>query len=338
MGNFNCCQENKYKNEENNRIYQINRIKYVPNEKENINLNTNNTINNNKNIYEILSYDIEENALFKNYIRIPILTSLKGISELNLKSYLYLCGTSSLNEDSSSYLFQLNFQTLSTKIMVNSKYCHYFPSLIAINQDKIVCIGGKKHIECEIYDTNADHWSLIPELPEERYKCTLCYDYKSKFLYLFGGINTEKKQNKNIFIEKDNILRISSKNNSFPIWEKIFMESKIENRLLNRVSSAAIFLGENIILIGGQNEEGKKMKNISKFDIKKFRIESSGNQLEFPAEFINQTIFIDFGFNCVSEKNFFYLFDSENNIHIINKQKYITNLDNEELQINIISY
>jgi hypothetical protein len=222
--------------------------------------------------------------------------------------------------------------------MVNSKYCHYFPSLIAINYDKIVCCGGKKHIECEIYDTNIDHWSLIPELPEERYKCTSCYDYKNKFLYLFGGINTEKKKNKDIFIEKDNILRISSKNNSFPIWEKIFIESKIENRLLNRISSAAIFLGENIILIGGQNEEGKKMKNISKFDIKKFKIESSGNQLEFPAEFINQTTFIDFGFNCVNEKNFFYLFDTENNIHIINKQKYITNLDNEELQINISSY
>ena len=337
MGNFNCCQENKNKNKENNRIYQINRIKHSLKEKENDNLiNKNN--NNNKNIYEILSYDIEENTLSKYNIKIPILTSFKGISELNLNSKLILCGTPSLNEDSSSYLFQINFETFSTKIMVNSKYCHYFPSLIAINHDKIACIGGKKHIECEIYDTIIDHWALIPELPEERYKATLCFDYKNKFLYLFGGINSEKKRNKNIFIEKDNILRISSKNNSFPIWEKIFLETKIENTLLNRISSASIFLGENIILIGGENEEGKKTKNIGKFDINKFSIESSGNHLEFPAEFINQSTFIDYGCNYVYEKNFFYLFDTENNIHIINKQKYISDLDNDELQINIMSY
>ena len=341
MGNFNCCQEKSNKIKENNRIYQINRIKVKQKEKEKENNNvniTNNNDNNNKNIYEIFSYDIEENNLFKYNIKIPIITSLKGISELNLDSKLYLCGSSLLNEDSSSYLFQISFETVSSKIMVNSKYCHYYPSLIAINFDEIACIGGKKQVQCEIYDTTIDHWSLIAELPEERYKATLCFDYRNKYLYLFGGINSEKKRNKNAFIENDNILRISSKNNSFPIWDKIYIENKIENRLLNRISSAAIFLGENIILIGGENEEGKKIKNISKFDINKLRIELSGKNLEFPAKFINQNVFVEYGFNNLYEKNFFYLFDTENNIHIINKQQYINNLDNDDLQINIISY
>ena len=326
MGNLNCCQENKYRNEDNNKIYQINRTKYSKKNKEKEDLNDK---------CEILSYDIEENILLKYYIKIPILKSLKGISELNLNSKLYLCGNSSLNDDSSSYLFQLNFKDLSTKILVNSKYCHYFPSLITINNDKIICIGGKKHVECEIYDINIDHWTLMPDLPEERYKSTLCYDYKNKYLYLFGGINSEKRNKK--YIEKDNFLRISSKNYSFPIWEKIFLETKIENKLLNRISSATIFLGDYIIIIGGQNEEGKKLKNISKFDVDKYRIESSGHQLEFPAKFINYNILVDYKYNFINEKNFFYLFDSDNNIHIINKQQYITNLDNDDLQINITS-
>ena len=326
MGNLNCCQENKYRNEDNNKIYQINRTKYSKKNKEKEDLNDK---------CEILSYDIEENILLKYYIKIPILKSLKGISELNLNSKLYLCGNSSLNDDSSSYLFQLNFKDLSTKILVNSKYCHYFPSLIAINNDKIICIGGKKHVECEIYDINIDHWTLMPDLPEERYKSTLCYDYKNKYLYLFGGINSEKRNKK--YIEKDNFLRISSKNYSFPIWEKIFLETKIENKLLNRISSATIFLGDYIIIIGGQNEEGRKLKNISKFDVDKYRIESSGHQLEFPAKFINYNILVDYKYNFINEKNFFYLFDSDNNIHIINKLQYITNLDNDDLQINITS-
>ena len=331
MGNFNCCHENKYYTEENNKIFQLNE------EKEKLEKNNNKDNLNDKNKYNLFSYDIEENLLMKYSIKIPILTSLKGISQLNLKSKLYLCGSSSLNIDSSSFLFQIDCKNLSTKIMVNSKYSHYNPSLIAINTDKIICIRGKKNIECEIYDIIIDHWSSMPKLPEERYKSTLCYDYKNKFLYLFGGVNTKGKNKKKIFIEKDNILRISSRNYSFPIWEKIFLETKIENKLLNRISSATIFLGDYIIIIGGQNEEGKKLKNISKFDVDKYRIESSGHQLEFPAKFINYNILVDYKYNFINEKNFFYLFDSDNNIHIINKQQYITNLDNDDLQINITS-
>ena len=321
MGNLNCCQENQFKHEENNKIYQINRVKYSKKEskeKESFNEKC-----------EIISYDIEENITFKIYIKIPILTSLKGISELNLNSKLYLCGTSSLDDDSSSYLFQLSFKNPSTKIMVNSKFCHYYPSLISINKDKIICIGGKRHVECEIYDINLGHWEIMPDLPEERYKASLCYDYKNKFLYLFGGINSEKGKNKK-FIEND-FLRISCKNYSFPIWEKIFLETKVENKLLKRISSAAIFLGDYIIILGGENEEGKKMKNISKYDIKTDSLEASVNQLEFPAKFNNQN-------NFTNDKNIFYLFDSDNNIHIINKQQYISNLDNDELQIKITTH
>lgn len=333
MGNLNCCLETKRQKEENNKIYQLNRKKHPTKEPE----ETNSTYK-----YEILSYDVEENTLRSYYMKIPLLTSLKGFSELNLKSKLYLCGSSSPNKELSSYLIQLNINNLSSKIMVNSNYCHYSPSLVAIYRDKIVCVGGKNCKECEIYDISIDHWSILPKLPEERYKCTLCFDYKNKFLYLFGGINNEKNCVKNKYIEKDNILRIATKNYSFPIWEKIFLETNIENKLLNRISSAAVFFGNNsIIIIGGKNEEKKNMKNIClvKYDNNKNKmsVESSGHQLEFPAKFKNQNIFLDFGLKNYDEGNFFYFFDCDNNIHIINKQQYISDLENGELAISINS-
>ena len=89
--------------------------------------------------------------------------------------------------------------------------------------------------------------------------------------------------------------------------------------------------------MGGQNEEGKKTKNICKFNIKKCSLESSGHQLEFPSKFRNQNIFVNYSFHNLEERNFFYFFDCGNNIHIINKQQYIDNWQNEELQIKITS-
>ena len=86
-------------------------------------------------------------------------------------------------------------------------------------------------------------------MPEERYKCTLCFDYKSKILYLFGGINSKKNNINSNYIEKENILRINTKNSIFTSWEKIIIESKLENKLLTRISSASLILDENNIII-----------------------------------------------------------------------------------------
>jgi len=143
-----------------------------------------------------------------------------------LNSKLYLCGTPSTNEDASSYLFQITFQTLHTKIMVSSQYGHYYPSLISINNNKILCVGGKKQRQCEIYDIIINHWSPFPELPEERYKCTLCFNYKNKHLYLFGGIN-----NKNNFLSTDSNLfhRPATPKNSKTLRNKSEKKKTLDN-------------------------------------------------------------------------------------------------------------
>lgn len=341
MGNVNkCCIDDKI-NDEKNKIYQINRLQDT-NEKKGNNLENNkeesiNNLNLNNGKYQLLSYDIEENTLFTYTIKIPIINSLKGLSELNCNSKLYLCGTPSINEDASSYLFQINFQTLNTQIMVSSQFGHYYPSLISINNNKIICIGGKNQIQCELYDTIINHWTNLPELPEERYKCTLCFDYNNKQLYLFGGINSKKNAINVNFIEKDSILKINTKNSCFPSWEKIFIESKLENKLLTRVSAASLLLDENtIILIGGENENGKILKNIIKYNIKDCSLALTGHYLDFPSKFINQSTITDDKSEDNNNKNINYFFDSKNNIHNINKQQYLSNSENkEELKINI---
>ena len=337
MGNIKCCVDEKVKLDDNKKIFQIDRLKETNDNKENNNsLNQNIEYYSNDNLklsngqYQLLSYDIEENTLFKYIIRIPIINSLNGLSELNLNSKLYLCGTPSTNEDASSYLFQITFQTLHTKIMVSSQYGHYYPSLISINNNKILCVGGKKQRQCEIYDIIINHWSPFPELPEERYKCTLCFNYKNKHLYLFGGINNKNNLNLN-YIEKESILMINTKNYYYS-WERILIESRLENKLLTRISSASLFLDDsNLIIIGGENENGKILKNIIKFNTRNFNVSLTGQYLDVPAKFINQSTIID-----NNEGNTIYFFDTKNNIHNINKQQYLSSVsDKYEFKINI---
>jgi hypothetical protein len=335
MGNIKCCADEKINIDDNKKLFQLDRIKEAKKNKENSSSNKEEDINNditlNTGQYLLLSYDVEENTLMNYIIKIPIITSLNGLSELNLNSKLYLCGTPSISRDASSYLFQITLQSLSTQIMVSSQYGHYYPSLISINSNKLLCIGGKKQTQCEIYDITINHWALFPELPEERYKCTLCYDYKNKNLYLFGGINSKKNSINTNYIEKENILMINTKNYYYS-WEKILVESRFENKLLTRVSSAALFLDDNnIIILGGENENGKILKNIIKFNTQNCSISMVGKYLEFPSKFINQSTIIEKN----EERNTIYFFDTKNNVHNINKQQFLSHLDKDELRINI---
>ena len=339
MGKINCCVDEKIQYDDNKKLFQLNRFRDEDNiDENNIELNKKEQNDNNdlaNGEFELLSYDIEENTLFKHIIKIPIINSLKGISELNFNSKLYLCGTSESSEDASSYLFQITFSTLNTQIMVSSQYRHYFPSLISIGNNKIVCIGGKNQIECELYDTDINHWTTIQELPEERYRCTLCFDYKNKLLYLFGGINNRKNTINLNYIEKDSILRINVKNNIYASsWERILIETRLENKLLTRVSAASLYLDENnIIIIGGENENGKILKNIVNFDLSDFSLSLTGKYLDFPSKFINQSTIVD---NNELGNNIIYFIDSKNNIHNINKQQFLSSSsDKDDLKINI---
>ena len=160
------------------------------------------TLKNEKGEYQLLSYDIEEERFMKFKIIFPIIKSIEGLNELCIKSKFYLCGISPKQKNEGSFLFEINLgdkienNELNAQILINSQYPHVYPSLISDKSGQIICIGGKGQTKCELYNFNLNKWYVLPHLPEERYKCTLCIDPTQTYLYLFGGMNTTKKKKK----------------------------------------------------------------------------------------------------------------------------------------------
>ena len=84
---------------------------------------------------------------------------------------------------------------LTAKILINSQFPHVYPSLVYDSLGQIICVGGRGQTHCELYNNNLNKWYMLPSLPEEKYKCTLCIDAKNIYVYAFGGINTKDKNN-----------------------------------------------------------------------------------------------------------------------------------------------
>ena len=67
-------------------------------------------------------------------------------------------------------------------------------------------------------------WCSLPQLPNERYKCSLCLDTKGDFVYLFGGISqdnvNEKDDESNAEIK---ILRMNL--DRLLIWENLIVKN-----------------------------------------------------------------------------------------------------------------
>ena len=105
----------------------------------------------NKGKYKLLFYDITLNNTIIIERKLEIVKSLEGLSELNFEQKLYLCGNSRLEDNEGSFLFELDPLNPKTKILVNSTYGHYYPSLISFENKYIFCIGGKNQIHCEKY-------------------------------------------------------------------------------------------------------------------------------------------------------------------------------------------
>ena len=219
-----CCNErNSYKHD-NSHIYQINRYvkctkkdpQLLPESQRDTvssSISTNSNINNNSNPvnnkkqylknktgeFQILNYDIDEEYFIELRVVFPIIRTIEGMSELNMDKKLFLCGISPKQKNEGSFLLQINLdlkglnsdEQIKPEILINSHYPHIYPSLIHDKNEKILCIGGKGQTLCELYNLSMNKWIALPELPEERYKCTLCLDNKGDYVYLFGGINSE---------------------------------------------------------------------------------------------------------------------------------------------------
>ena len=344
------CQINRFKhskknqngmNDINNNNCLLNFSSSSDNSNNNINNNTNN-INNekigidsindilpnnlkenllpNKGKYKLLFYDITLNNTLIIERKLEIVKSLEGLSELNFEQKLYLCGNSRLEDNEGSFLFELNPLNPKTKILVNSTYGHYYPSLISFENIYIFCIGGKNQIHCEKYNIEKNCWLPLPNLPEERYMSTICFDPNNTSLYLFGGINSTKPNiNKTLYIENNYILRLKNQMNS--LWEKIDIKTENEKKLLKRILAGSLVFNDqedNIYILGGENDQKNFLNDIIKFNIKTFSFTDTNKKLKFPTIFFNQYP------TKYQGNNFMYvLFDKFNNIIKIDKHDFV---------------
>ena len=343
MGQLFCCRKvdfNQLKYDQ--YLLQINR--YVNNNDSNNNkkIKKNNIFqfeeiiqNNNKNLDEnlfpinskfiMIFYEINKNQKIIMKRKLESIKTLEGLSELNHNNNLYLCGSSSLIPESEegSHFFQLNPLNPETKILPKAKYPHYYPALISIKKNYIYCIGGKSQHHCEGYNINENKWIPLPNLPEERYLCTLCYDELNNFIYLFGGINDKNHLHKDkLSIEYDYFLRLKNdidNNNNSAIWEKIHVQNN--KILLNRISAASLIFEKEekyIYIFGGKDDQEHYLDNVIKFDIEEQSFKAIDQKLDFPTEFLNQ-------YAIKSDlNNFIYVFlDKFNNPIIIDKHNFV---------------
>ena len=278
-------QLNRYKISNKNRIGKVPLVHFDTNNLKEILLSKNFK-------YNMIYYDINKDESIIIEKKLERIKNLIGMSELNLNNNLYICGNSYLDPESlqGSFLFQLDPINPETNILPNSKYTHYYPALISIQDKYIYCIGGKNQFHCEMYDINENKWSSLPNLPEERYLCTLSYDKLNNIVYLFGGLNEKNKIHKNkLSIEYDYLLRLKDDINIGLNWEKIIVKNN--KYLLNRISSGSLFLGgqeNNIYIFGGKDEQSNLLDDIIKYNIENQTFHELNKKLDFPTEFLNQ--------------------------------------------------
>ena len=302
-----CCRPSGAFNPESKKIIQLSNA--TPNEAEQGT--------------PLLIVDIEEERIFRSKVSLRIVSSIKGMSQLNIDNSLYLCGSES---ESTLGAYMINIDnTKSTnsdvKFLVNAQYPHVNPSMIAIPSNSILVIGGKKQIKCEKFDITNSKWKYIPELPEERYKCNLFIDANSKYVYLFGGFCSELGRN------CDDILRM--KLDTQMIWERISIREGAE--LLSKTSSGIIRDKDEekkskvVYILGGKDNQKELCDSIVEFDMKKRKARRIKTQLKYKAEFVNQM-----GVNV--DKNTYVLIDKKGNIHTMNFNDFSLYSEEEETQ------
>ena len=92
-----------------------------------------NLLKNKENKFEFLTFDIIEEKIYINKIKFHIITSLKGLSQLNQENSIFLCGGLNEKPYSGSFLIRINYNIImenSIKFLINSQYVHEYPSML----------------------------------------------------------------------------------------------------------------------------------------------------------------------------------------------------------------
>jgi hypothetical protein len=258
-------------------------------------------------------FDIEEETGVEMDSNIKILKDLEGLSQLNFNNNLYLCGAGMKNDTSGSYLLKCDPVKVGNypNILINSIHHHYYPTLLGYRGDLIVAIGGYQNKHSEIYNIKTNKWRNLPDLPEERYCCSVINDEVSDFVYLFGGVNSETGKN------CSTILRLNMKNTL--VWETLIV--KANAHLIARNSAAILkFDRSNVIyILGGKENDENLSDNIVEYDLNSRIASVSRKRLEMKSAFFQQT-------GADLNKSDFFIYDENSNIHKISKNDFKINI------------
>ena len=255
-------------------------------------------------------FDVEEEKCFEQKILLRIITSLEGISQINMNNCLYLCGSNDEASNSvGSYLLKIDISIspLQPIILINSIFSHNFPSLINYLNDYLIVVGGKNQIQCECYQLSNTKWKQLPTLPDDRYKATLFCDEQNDNIYLFGGYNSSGKCN------SKSILRLNMKTCS--IWELIVVKEN-ENFLARNSSICFMFEGtDKIFICGGKDNNDKDTEYIIEYDSNRKTIKKIEKSLKKVSNFEEQG-YVDLN------KLHFAFFDKDNFVHTISRNSF----------------
>ena len=228
------------------------------------------------------------------------------MAQLNLNDNIYFCGSKYNDYDSGAYFlkYEPNITSSNLNYLINSKNYHYFPTMISAKNEFIIIIGGLESLSCEIYSIYSHVWKTIPDLPDERYKCSAYCDNSSDHVYLFGGYNNHKK------INYGTILRLNLKMNV--MWESFFVNSDLN--IISKNSTSILKINNTVYILGGIDNNNCKTDDIVEFNLTTKKASLSNNILCKPSSFL-QVSGVDLG------KNVFYIFDDDFFIHKFSKNE-----------------
>ena len=272
--------------------------------------------------FELISYDLEYDGYFKLNVHIPVIKDLEGLSEVNMKGNLYLCGTnpdSNGAENEGGFLFKISPGQSMAQILINSKFSHVNPSLICDdNNNFIYCIGGHNQVKCEVYDVAVSKWISLPDLEEERYKSSLIIFNKFELtstphLYLFGGLNSKSRA-----IEQS-ILKLNLNDPSK--WEKIEAQ---DPSFVPRISAGCVAFknSDEIFVFGGETVDGEMLDDVIKVNTRNNKYSYTGNKLKNKTKFINLN-------GMELTENIYYFIDYFNQAHDFHRTDFMMIAENE---------
>ena len=244
-------------------------------------------------------------------------TTEADVIQLNLLGKLFMLSGKNFNK-----FYYYDLTTNSIYYLNNSLYNHYYGSMVYCPKyNTIYLLGGNDQVKCEmLYLTNntnvkALQWKAIPSLNEERQEfASLYFD---DYIYVFFGFSSKKG------INLSSIERINVNTNSN--FEVVYINEQITLSALG----CAHFIDETendkdksngILLLGGFDGENY-MDSSLLFNPKEMKIRDCDIVIPNMSKhsqflFHKESAFIEF------DNGSQYVFDSQNNVHLLTSDSY----------------